>query len=317
MSAALTRVLVWAVAAIVALDTLWAAVGHFTIDFSGYMPLFLFALWGTAAAVYYNRVRNEAELSAVFSATVFLTIFPTACCVLCYLALSTVGHHRIDAQLAAFDRAMGVNWPAVMGYAANHPFLTRTLMFAYDSLIPQTVLLILLLGWTRHLDALYGLCFAMSVGLVVTIAFWAAFPSFGAFSFYHLPAAINAKLALMEDAAEAHRLLSLFAARPHVILVVDLHGLIGFPSFHTAEALLLAWYAGRLAYLRWPALLLNAAVIASTIVQGGHHAVDVIGGLVVGAIAIAAASGLVRRIADRESEAEFRMRPQPAAALAQ
>ena len=76
-------------------------------------------------------------------------------------------------------------------------------------------------------------------------------------------------------------------------------GLITFPSFHAAAAVLLGWlyYGNRL--LRWPFVLLNAGMALSAIVVGGHYLVDIIGGVVVAILGITVATGIDRRENDR------------------
>jgi membrane-associated phospholipid phosphatase len=58
----------------------------------------------------------------------------------------------------------------------------------------------------------------------------------------------------------------------------NLDGFITFPSFHTQSAILYAWALWPVKWVRWPAVLLNAAIISTTPVSGAHYAVDVIAG---------------------------------------
>ena len=62
-------------------------------------------------------------------------------------------------------------------------------------------------------------------------------------------------------------------------------GMVTFPSFHTILALLVVW-ASRATWWFWPAALLNAVVIASTLPVGGHHLADLVGGALVTAVTI-------------------------------
>ena len=68
--------------------------------------------------------------------------------------------------------------------------------------------------------------------------------------------------------------------------LLALHGLITFPSYHAAMAVLLSWvYRGQVGMFTI-ACLLNAAMLLSVPVHGGHYLVDVISGCAVAAIAI-------------------------------
>ena len=50
---------------------------------------------------------------------------------------------------------------------------------------------------------------------------------------------------------------------PGLINPVDGRGLIGFPSFHTAVALIAMWQIRDVPYLRWPLLILAGAMVLS------------------------------------------------------
>ena len=72
---------------------------------------------------------------------------------------------------------------------------------------------------------------------------------------------------------------------PGYITPGRLHGsLIGFPSYHCALALILTWYALAIPRLFWPLLVVNAVVLLSTPVQGGHHLMDVLAAFPVAAL---------------------------------
>ncbi len=84
---------------------------------------------------------------------------------------------------------------------------------------------------------------------------------------------------------------------PGHISPAELRGIVGFPSYHTVQALVLIWYGWRVVYVRWAALLLNIVVLIATPIQGGHHLIDMVGGAVVAVAAIALADWIVRHIA--------------------
>ena len=71
-------------------------------------------------------------------------------------------------------------------------------------------------------------------------------------------------------------------------------GLITFPSFHAAGAVLLAWGFRSVPLLGIPFVALNIAMLATIPVIGSHYFVDVIGGIAVAALAIAGSRARVR-----------------------
>ncbi|HTE15389.1 MAG TPA: phosphatase PAP2 family protein, partial [Burkholderiales bacterium] len=111
-------------------------------------------------------------------------------------------------------------------------------------------------------------------------------PSFGANSLFALPPEIAAKLILSLDSEYGKALVALLQNGPGYISPGETRGLIGFPSYHGVMALIMAWYGWHLPWLRWPLLLLNAAIIVCSPIQGGHHMVDLLSSFPVAALSI-------------------------------
>src|SRR5439155_8842365 len=130
--------------------------------------------------------------------------------------------------------------------------------------------LVICLGWHERSEKIHEFCLALAIGAGITVAFWTMFPSFGAFSVYDLPQNIATRLHLALDSRYAHDLLHLLAGGPGRISPAGLKGLIGFPSFHAAMAVLVVWYARSLHRLFGPCLAWNILVLVATPIHGGH-----------------------------------------------
>ncbi len=156
------------------------------------------------------------------------------------------------------------------------------------------------LGFKGKPEQIYALCLSVAAGAAIAIGVWTVAPSFGAFSVYVLPAQVADHLALALDGHYAKDLVALLAHGPGRISPSAAQGLIGFPSYHAVLALLVVWYARKLAVIRWIALALNAVVLVATPIQGGHHVVDVLAGFAVAAAAIWFADILLRFAARAE-----------------
>lgn len=269
-------------------DGVLLASGHFSLDAAGYLRLCLLALALLGAARVYTVLRPDPRLAAMLFGTGFLCLFSLQASVLNYLLLPHAGP-RIDGMLAALDRAMGFDWPAAMRFMAAHPLLNATALFVYSSMLPQVALLTIMLGSTEPMRV-YRFVFAIALSALACIAVWSLAPSFGAFSVYPAPP----HMALALNGAYAQGLVGLLRDGPGLISPHDARGLIGFPSYHAALALLVIWFSWRNALLRWPALLLNLAVLVSTPVQGGHHLADVLGAIPVTAFALVIVARLPR-----------------------
>jgi hypothetical protein len=283
--AARLQFLLFAVVALIAgIDLVWANAVHFDIDVEAYALLGLLWLALSAGGIFYRKVRRDEQLAAMLSGTGFLLGMSAAFSVL-NVFLLTVAGARIDTQLAAADRALGVDWPAMMAVVSNFPIADFVLQLAYISVLPQIALMVVALGFKDKPQRIYELCFSVSAGAAICIAIWTIAPSFGAFSVYELPPSVAHKMVLALDGHYAQDLVRLLAHGPERISPSDAKGLIGFPSYHAVMALLVAWHARELPYLRWGMAALNAVVIVATPIQGGHHVVDVLAGFVVAAAA--------------------------------
>jgi len=292
MQAILNRILFAMSVAIVLLDGIWLVTGHFRYDAANYGLLALIMLPLAGAGAFYSMVRKDEILSAVLACSTFMIVFPAGCALLSYL-LITVAGTRIDTILAEADRAIGFSWPALMTFIADYPVANFLLKMAYLSVMPQTVVLIFALGFGGKVAELYRFSLALTLGALITLVMWTIAPSFGAFSVYTLPDSVASKLGLALGFDYGHVLVKMLNEGPGFVSPKELRGIVGFPSYHTLQALVLMWYARSLPMLRWPAVVLNVAVLFAIPIQGGHHLVDAFGGTVVTLAAIWLAARVV------------------------
>jgi hypothetical protein len=298
-------------AALTALDGLWLALGHFRLDGAAFLFPGLLAALLLMGAYFYRVARPDHRLAAMLFGAGFLCIFSCEASVLNYLLLTIAGT-PIDMPLARLDRALGFDWPAAMRWMGQHPRVNEGAYIAYSSMLPQVALSTVVLAGI-DCDRVYRTCMALALSALLCIAIWAFAPSFGAFSVYP-PPDVHAVLAL--DSGYAHELTRLLKEGPGLISPRNARGLIGFPSYHAAMALLVAWYLRDVKILRWPVLALNLAVLLATPVQGGHHLVDVLASFPVAALSILVASRLAKaaKVLERVNKASKSATPLPAAA---
>jgi hypothetical protein len=289
----LQRILFGLCAAVVAADLAWAAIGHFQIDFAAYARLGLMSLGLLAGGIFYQTRRAEPQLAAMLMGASFLCLFSAAASMINYFFLTLHGP-RIDDILVAADRALGFDWYNTMLAMARHPFLNEVFFRVYNMVLPEIALLMVALAWTGQVEKVYRYCLALGFGAVIAIAIWALMPSLGAKSLYTLPPEVASKLTLSVTGDYGKALVALLRDGPGYITPADLRGLIAFPSYHGVLALIVAWYAWNVRWLRWPLLLLNAVVVISSPIQGGHHMVDLLGSFPVAALSIFLAARCAR-----------------------
>ena len=192
-----------------------------------------------------------------------------------------------DPTLAAADAWLGVSVPALVAWTRPHPWITFSLQLAYFTLIPQFVLAIVGTGIVlRDRARLREFAFHFHFCAIVTLVCSGLFPAASAFTFYGFES-------LLDQGRFIDQFASLRAGTLPRLRFDTIEGLISFPSFHVAGALMVTWaFRGRRA---WSAALvvLNLGLIAATMLLGAHYAVDVLGTVVL----FAASIGVYRSLA--------------------
>lgn len=183
-----------------------------------------------------------------------------------------------DSWLMTCDSAMGIDLPAIVQWMAAHPGLKAMFDAAYPSVMLSTLLALIVLGLDSHQHRLQEFVLQfMIAGLLTTLVYF-LLPAAGPFASYGY-----------EPRPDQQRFLDHFYALRSgdlkVVSLSSLEGLITFPSFHTSWALLLAWGFRHSRWLCIPMLILNLMVVVSTLTTGWHYGTDVVGGVVVAAIA--------------------------------
>jgi len=216
-----------------------------------------------------------------------------------FLSILTYAGTPLDAPLSdkwlmACDSALGIHLPAIVAWTAAHPIVKSMFDAAYPSVMPSTLLAIVVLGLDQDRRRMQEFVFQfMFAGLLTTIVFF-LLPAAGPFSAYGY-----------EVRPDQQRFLEHFDAlrsgRFHQISLSHLEGLITFPSFHTSWALLVAWGFRHHRWLNLPMLVLNLTVVVSTVTTGWHYGSDVFGGILVTVFAVLLTHWLRPHLQDGQS----------------
>ena len=173
----------------------------------------------------------------------------------------------IDPWLAAADTRLGIYVPDLVKWSLAHPRVDHLQRLAYSSLLPQLAVVIVLLGIVqRDRLALWEYVFHFHVCATITVVALALLPAACAFQYYGIDSTINQTRFIAQFNGVR-------AGTFHVIRFDNLEGLISMPSFHVAGALMITWAVRQSVWL-WPFLIVNAILIASTVMTGAHYAID-------------------------------------------
>lgn len=258
---------IWsAIIALCMVDALWLAASGMRIGLGGVYRLLGCVSILLAVAVTYHVTGRSDRLMRVGQSAAQLVSFSAAAAVLSYLVTAT-NAPLTDVALARLDRTIGFDWSTWRAWLALHPTLQTVLVIAYWSLLPQIVACVVYLALTSGADEFL---WAVMIAGLVTIAVSGFVPAAG-----NLP--------------DAPHVPDFVALRSHTLRVIELtsvQGLIAFPSFHTALAILLTYALRGTRPVFVAACALNALLVLSVPSVGGHYIVDVLSG---GAVALLAA----------------------------
>lgn len=218
--------------------------------------------------------------------------FTAASSVLIY-ALLPLPNPMVDDQLTKIGHWMGYDWQALVLAMTRYPTATRVLGMVYQSALPQLALTICLLAVYGRAVALHRFILVGIVTLAICVAVWWAWPSVGYVGTLPLTDAQLAAAGLIYPQDYGAFLTRLLMQGPGYITPEVVTGVVGFPSYHTVMACLVVWYCWR-TVLFIPALLVNLAMLLATLVHGGHHLIDVIGGIAVFTLGVWIANRLIR-----------------------
>lgn len=282
------------VAALVVAVAAVEVVRPMAIDIRGVAGLAAACVALCAAAIFYTRVRVDERFSACCVGLMQALLFSAAGSILSYLLARSSLPMR-DSALSAWDRALGLDWLGYAHFVDAHGWIVPIYRVAYASLIPQTILIILALGFTGAIDQLRKFILAAILSGTASVLMAAAFPAIGAFAHYGLKPSDFAHVWQATGLADLRDFLAVRSGSMAVLDLTKMQGIITFPSYHAALALVALWafWNSGMRWLRWPGTLLGLVTIAATPVEGGHYFIDVIGGLTIAAASIAAASRLV------------------------
>ncbi|MCH8829985.1 MAG: phosphatase PAP2 family protein [Planctomycetes bacterium] len=239
-------------------------------------PLAVVACLGPFA--YYYQCKQTPQFVICLLAVIQFLVF-TACFTLLMYACAALSFPYVDELLMTSDRMLGVHVPDIVGWAADHPHIAYALFLAYHSVLPQTLLLLIGLGFAGDRRPLELFVLRFMLALLITVAIFTVTPAEGPFVTYGL------EISAAQDRVLEH-LQTLRSGERTSISLADSEGLVMFPSFHTTFAILLAasvWHRKRLFI---PFALLNAACIAATMTTGWHYFTDVLGGILVAVLVI-------------------------------
>jgi membrane-associated phospholipid phosphatase len=286
--------MIWAIIAVLAAIMLAAPavsnfrlVAHSFIMAGGATALCLAGFW------LYETRRPDPRLASALGGTAQIVAFAAVGAPVSYIAASLNLPLR-DGWFDAADRALGLDWPALLGWMDAHAALHPTFAIIYSSLMPQTVAVVLALAMAGRLAWLRIFVLAFIISTIITIVIAALVPAEGVWGFHRLSAASYPDIVPATRDMHLPVFHGLRDASFRQLMAMGAQGIITFPSLHAALALIITVALWPIPILRWVAIAINALMLVSIPVDGGHYFIDVLAGLAIASASIVAA----KRIAE-------------------
>jgi hypothetical protein len=234
-----------------------------------------------------RRMATAATMLALWLAWMF------AGAVLSYLAASFAMPLQ-DAALSALDARMGFDWLQWHRFVESIPPLDNLLRIAYFSMLPQVVLSIFPLSHADRREEREHFWWSTMTAMIITCAVSGLLPALCAWDYYRTSQHLNIHIP---------DLVALRDGTLGVVTITKLKGIVTFPSFHAAMAILLT-YPYR-SFRAFPLVVAwNILMLLSIPKHGGHYLVDILAGILVAAVSIQVVRSL-------RSRAMARKRPAP------
>ena len=229
-----------------------------------------------AFAVFYGwwRNMNPRLLSLVSAlATLFATVMLSS--IIQYAAAPHGGKELADHALLAADRALGLNWFAVVAFFDQSKLFSDILLLFYQSIGAQMLTLLVVFMLRRDFTGFDAFISALAFMILGACFVAALVPAIGVtgivdVSFPNTP--------ILGGRSGQSIYLALRSGALRTINLTEMYGLITFPSGHAAFCVLATLAARRIPYAFWPFVAVNTLMLLSTITHGGHYFVDLFAG---------------------------------------
>jgi hypothetical protein len=266
------------------------ALTDFQIRPNGYLIVFVIAaVYGLLG--YYNAVspqRRNPRLAFTLTAIAQMILVISVMISLTYIATSA-NWPLMDTTLLAFDRALGLDFRSYLSFINDRLWLVYILAAGYRAItlpIWAIVIALPLAGYYRRVAEF--IC-AFMLALIATTCISTIVPAIGAYGALGLVASDFPNIVPQGYYDTLHQAPLLRDGSLRTLDLLQLVGVLTFPSFHAVAAVLYAWTFWPIRWLRPLNMLCNGAMLFATPVGGGHYFVDVIAGIALAALSIYAA----------------------------
>ncbi|MGJ4939193.1 phosphatase PAP2 family protein [Bradyrhizobium sp. HKCCYLS1011] len=191
-----------------------------------------------------------------------------------------------DANLLAIDRTLDFDFRQYLQFANSHEWFIVILAFGYRSIFWQVFLIVIGLPLAGCCRKTAEFILALMLALVLTCCITTIAPAIGV---YHALGPLPSDYPNIVPDCYYDTAREMPLIRNGTLRLLDLGRLVGvitFPSFHAASAILYAWALWPWRWFRPFNITINGTMLTATPIGGGHFLVDMLAGIIVAILAI-------------------------------
>lgn len=274
------------------------------------LPLVVAVMVVDVSSQFTPRTRIAEAVHTVNYGILFL-VTTSLCGAIAAYAMQRFAFPLQDMNLASIDAALGLDWSAYAHWVDRHFIVQGIFHFAYHTVMAQIALPLVVLAFANQLNEVRVYLVAFALAFAITIVISALMPAAGPI------VSIDRSTFNLIQFTGATPLDHLMLLRePGPLILNDVPGGIAtFPSFHATIAVLIPLSLRRYPLIFIALLILDAAMLGSTVSEGAHYFTDLFAGSCVAFLAYGLAKFIIK-IEDRSIQrysGETIGRPYPSA----
>jgi hypothetical protein len=199
-----------------------------------------------------------------------------------------------DATFAYYDQLLGLDWRAYYNFVMHRPALIPYAYIGYAMIGLLPIVIPIVLGLTRCYARLQNFTMACILSVCATAVISAILPAIGTYQQYGL-AAESLNFNASGYLVQLRELPIVRDGSLRSLYITHLGGIVTFPSFHAAAAILDMWALWGVWWMRPFGVIANVGMLLATPLIGGHYFIDVFAGAGIAVLAIATAKMLKGR----------------------
>jgi len=266
------QIIKWAfISTIILIDIVLLSFCPLVLQWSDLIKPGLCAILLAVLSIYYTY-RGGDSLVLCMVTLLHIGSYTTAISVLIY-AVTSLAFPVADPWLQGFDRLVGFSPQAIVQWTREHPAINHWSTWVYLFIVPETMLTILAIAFCNQRILLEQFVCQFMLGTGICAVTGCFFPAAGP-AYNHGIEPAEWQLPYLDH------FLRLRSGEPFLFSWQGTEGLVTFPSFHTAWAimLILVWRK-QTKWLSVPISIFSVMIILSTLTTASHYIIDIVGGI--------------------------------------